>query len=683
MKAGKATWFFIFFLLQSVTVSANPGKFDPSFGINGVVRDMFIPLGASGRSIAVQPDGQIIIAGATGSSPLDPHTNAILFRYNSDGTLDPSFGRTLLPDSALDASSYAFQAVRVQSDGKIVAIGTTQVVEGGGSRRFFIMIRRNSDGTPDLTFGSDGYIETHIGTGTFPDDYPIDLDFQADGKIVVVGQSDFRMAVVRYNEDGSMDKSFGSEGVIINPLFTGSGAVRIQNDQKIVIASGNRAAEAVILRLTPDGMLDPDFGDGGVVYDPRVSGAAVLEIRPNGRIIAGGKSSDLFGFSLLQLLTNGEPDASFGSDGLAYVSYANLGSRSIALQADGKVVAAIEWNIVRFRVDGSLDTQFGYGGSVRAFNGIGTVHDVALQSDGKIVTTGDVVGLNLPDLLIGRNLAFDTLFDYDADGRSDVSVFRPSENAWYMQRSSAGFSGQNFGLSGDRITPADYDGDGITDVAVYRPSTGIWYVFKSLDGTVDYRIFGIGEDLPTPADYDGDGKADISVFRPSTGTWYRQNSSDGSFFGMQFGLSDDKPAVGDFDGDGKADLAIFRPSLGDWYQLNSSNGLVSGARFGFGSDVIVPMDYDGDGKTDLAVFRPSTGIWYITNSSSGTVSYNMFGLSDDTPAPGDFDGDGKADISVFRPSDGTWYRQNSSDGSFFAYQFGTNGDTPTQTAFMY
>ncbi len=165
-----------------------------------------------------------------------------------------------------------------------------------------------------------------------------------------------------------------------------------------------------------------------------------------------------------------------------------------------------------------------------------------------------------------------TAFDYDGDGKSDISVFRPSTGAWYLQQSTAGLYGTLFGFGSDKIAPADYDGDGKTDIAVYRPETGIWYIFESSTGTVTHNTFGLAEDLPTPADYDGDGKADVSMFRPSTATWYRQNSSDGLFFGRQFGLPEDKPTVGDFDGDGKADIAIFRPSLGDWYQLNSSDG---------------------------------------------------------------------------------------------------------------
>ena len=273
------------------------------------------------------------------------------------------------------------------------------------------------------------------------------------------------------------------------------------------------------------------------------------------------------------------------------------------------------------------------------------------------------------------------LFDYDGDGRSDISVFRPSTGDWYLQRSTAGFFGVNFGSAQDRIVPADYDGDGKSDVAVYRPSTGIWYVTNSSTGTLDYYGFGIAEDLPTPADYDGDGRADLSVFRPSTGTWYRLNSLTGQFVAVQFGADGDQPTLGDFDGDGRADIAVFRPSTGAWYQMNSSDGSFFGEQFGIATDRIVPADYDGDGKTDIAIYRPSDGLWYVKNSATTTYTPYVFGLSEDIPVPGDFDGDGKADIAVFRPTDGTWYIVNSTSGAFTIYQFGQNGDRPTENAF--
>lgn len=273
-------------------------------------------------------------------------------------------------------------------------------------------------------------------------------------------------------------------------------------------------------------------------------------------------------------------------------------------------------------------------------------------------------------------------FDYDADGRTDFSVFRPSQGAWYLQKTTEGFFGMLFGFETDRIAPADYDGDGKTDIAVFRPSDLRWYIANSSDGTYRTEVFGLANDLPAPADYDGDGKADICVFRPSDGTWYLQRSSNGSFFAFQFGSADDKPTVGDWDGDGRSDFAVFRTTNGEWYQHHSSDGSIHGEQFGFTTDRLAYADYDGDSKTDLAIYRPDTRIFYIKNSGNSTYDAFFFGISEDIPTPGDYDGDGKADLSVFRPSDGNWYRQNSSNGTFNAFQFGLSGDRPTPTAYQ-
>ena len=274
-------------------------------------------------------------------------------------------------------------------------------------------------------------------------------------------------------------------------------------------------------------------------------------------------------------------------------------------------------------------------------------------------------------------------FDYDGDGMADLSIYRPSEGAWYVLPATGdGVIVRSFGMSSDRIVPADFDGDGRTDIAVYRPTNGTWYAINSSTGTVSITPFGMNGDLPMPADYDGDRRADLAVFRPSNGVWYRLNSSNSAFVATQFGLSEDKPTMGDFDGDGRADIAVYRPSSGVWYRLNSSNGAFAAVQFGISTDLITPADFDGDGMTDQAVFRPAEGIWYVNRSTEGFLGL-QFGISSDIPAAADFDGDGKADITVFRPSDGYWYCLNSSNGGFVAHPFGVAGDRPTPAAFRY
>ena len=269
--------------------------------------------------------------------------------------------------------------------------------------------------------------------------------------------------------------------------------------------------------------------------------------------------------------------------------------------------------------------------------------------------------------------------DFDGDGKTDVSLFRPSNAAWYVQGSQAGFAAYQFGVSTDMITPADFTGDGKTDVAVFRG--GNWYVLRSQDATFYGTAFGTGGDLPVPGDYDADGKADLAVYRPSQGIWYLLQS-DAGFRAVSFGTAEDKPAIGDYDGDGKSDIVLFRPSTNVWYRLNSSNGAFTAVQFGSGGDRIVPADYTGDGKADVAVFRPSNGTWYVLRSENASVSIVSFGTSGDVPVPGDYDGDGQTDNAVYRSSQGTWYIQQSTSG-FAAVAFGTATDQPAPAALLY
>ncbi|CAN5554526.1 hypothetical protein BH10ACI3_BH10ACI3_00470 [soil metagenome] len=259
--------------------------------------------------------------------------------------------------------------------------------------------------------------------------------------------------------------------------------------------------------------------------------------------------------------------------------------------------------------------------------------------------------------------------DFDGDGKTDISVFRPEDNSWYVLRSSDNsLSVQQFGFSTDKLAPADYDGDGKTDVAVYRD--GVWYIAESRDGIIVLQ-FGLAGDIVQGGDFDGDGKDDLAVFRPSNGTWYIQKSRDG-FAAEQFGIASDKPVAADFDGDGKTDLAVYRD--GTWY-IRKSTGGDKVASFGLATDKPVVGDYDGDGKADIAVWRPTTGVWYRVKSSDGAVLINTYGIGTDLPAPGDYDGDGRTDLTVYRPTGGMWFGQTTS-GSERIVQFGLRGDSP-------
>jgi len=259
--------------------------------------------------------------------------------------------------------------------------------------------------------------------------------------------------------------------------------------------------------------------------------------------------------------------------------------------------------------------------------------------------------------------------DFDADGRSDVSVFRPSDSVWYLNLSTQGFAAAQFGIASDALAPADYDGDGKTDIAILRD--GVWWMIKSSDSAVVLFQFGQAGDIPVPSDYTGDGRADVAVYRD--GEWWTLDLSNGQSTLVRWGLATDKPVPADYDGDGRTDQAVYRD--GAWHLNLSSYGWAV-VPFGLSTDRPVVGDYDGDGKADPAVFRDGT--WFLLRSQLGFTAM-QFGLSTDTPVPADYDGDGQIDVAVYR--NGTWYI-NRSSGGISIQQFGLTNDKPAPAAYL-
>ena len=274
-------------------------------------------------------------------------------------------------------------------------------------------------------------------------------------------------------------------------------------------------------------------------------------------------------------------------------------------------------------------------------------------------------------------------FDYDGDGRDDLSVFRPSDQIWYLNNSQSGFAANRFGLANDKLVPADFDGDGKTDIAVFRE--GVWYWINSSNNQFNAFQLGLAGDIPQPADFDGDGRSEIVVWRRSEATWYVYNLENNRITNASSGcyVADIiEPVVGDYNGDGRADYVsycIYAGNTSEWEIQFTPGDYQTYAAFGINFDIPVPADYDGDGKADLAVFRPTERNWYIRRSSDGNAEIVNWGLATDKLAPADYDGDGKADIGIFR--DGVWWIRQST-GGISIQQFGLSTDRPIPSTYI-
>jgi uncharacterized delta-60 repeat protein len=343
-----------------VTRYNTDGTLDNTFGSGGRVRTDFPGLAAVPSSVVIQPDAKIVVAG--GAFPLFTFLgNFELVRYNPNGSLDRSFGNGGIVTTTFSEGSYA-SAVALQPDGKIIAAGTVFVdfIIGESSNTDFALARYNSNGSPDATFGNGGQVSTDF-VGL--EDDALSVLIQPDGKIVAVGSANnpatyYDFAAVRYLSNGTIDTTFGVAGKV-----------------------------------------STDFGDQN--FDRARSAA----LQPDGKIVAAGfaisQNGGVQNFAVARYTSNGVLDTTFSGDGKNQIDFGDCcqSANKVLLQSDGKIVTIgyadtedsdSDFLLARLNPRGSLDASFGVGGKVRTSFGDlnGGAKGAALQADGKIVAVG-------------------------------------------------------------------------------------------------------------------------------------------------------------------------------------------------------------------------------------------------------------------------------------------------------
>lgn len=394
----------VLLLVATTLTHAQSGVLDTSFGNNGIATTQVSPRYNFATATTVQPDGKIIVVGDSGEPAV---YKATVVRFNTDGTLDTSFGTGGNVTITIPSAKSFGMDVALQDDGKIV-IGARTWDNVTGN---MVLARLNTDGSFDNTFGTNGVVIANSGGS----DVLASVIIADDGKIYIAGDSDDNFSIARFNTDGTMDTSFGANGWSFIDFNSSSYAQEIafQNDGKIVmggftIISGGRYQMAAA-RITADGALDSSFGVGGKVsfnfgIDHDI--ATTLGIQSDGKIVLGGHTYITsnprlaYDFAVVRLNTDGSFDTTYGNNGVTttqIVDEANY-ANGLVIQADDKVVLAgrtvklfdYDFAMIRFNTDGTLDNTFGNGGKVSTDNGGKEDHGYAIarQPDNKIILAG-------------------------------------------------------------------------------------------------------------------------------------------------------------------------------------------------------------------------------------------------------------------------------------------------------
>ena len=421
-----------------------------SFGQNSTIQ-VLTDLGTRydyAYSIALQPDGKVLVAG-------DAWGNPCIIRFDTTGMLDNSFGSGGKVIETWDCGSNpADGEIEIQNNGKIV-LGTRY---HNGANTDFLMARYHDDGSPDASFGENGKVITPIGGHH---DWCNAIAIQSDGKILAGGSTDTSpegdsrhdFALVRYHADGSRDASFGNNGIVITHIglsYNVAYSLAIQHDGKIIMAgeaNDSIFSDFAVVRYHSDGSLDNSFGDQGIVrtaLSESYDFAKSVVVQDDEKILVAGSAQNglsNYNCALVRYNTDGLPDETFGTNGVVISDISNEMGNAVALQPDHKIVLAglftnttiWDFAVFRYHPDGALDNSFGTNGLLTASFGRGDSEGnaLAIGADGEILLAGsfnhgspdyfDFALLRLFSSLSGPSLSAPTLIS-PADGATGQST---------------------------------------------------------------------------------------------------------------------------------------------------------------------------------------------------------------------------------------------------------------------
>jgi len=442
MKVKIAT-LFVLFIFYSITIYGQAGSLDVDFSGDGMQITNFGDYDA-GYSVVIQADGKIEVVGKT-TSWFSPHiTNIALVRYNNDGSLDTSFGYYGRLTTHVSYYAIANSAV-IQADGKILVAGNTDYYTSN-----LVLLRYNTDGSIDSTFGNYGivvsYSEGYGEGGT-------DIALQEDEKIVVAGyrykdivNSSLDFVLLRYLTNGTLDSTFGDNGRVVTD-FAGykdyAASVVIQENGKIVVggySTNGTDIDFALVRYNIDGSPDNSFGTNGKLTtdfggNQDYGSSVVLQV--DKKIVVAGYSYNGTDrdFALARYNIDGSLDNSFGTNGKLITDFAGYDDygTSVALQEDGKIVVAGKssdgtsagFALVRYNIDGSIDSSFGNNGFIITDFGVGGFafgKSIAMQVDGKIVVAG-FVGY---DFAVARYLSGLNVGLVDLSAQNKIALIYPN-----------------------------------------------------------------------------------------------------------------------------------------------------------------------------------------------------------------------------------------------------------------